>query len=100
MSDDKQNSGPRMVQCKKLGEELPGIPFRPFPTPFGLEIYNHVSMQAWQMWLKESPRYINTYRLDLQTKEGRDFLEQQMKLFFNFEDGDLADTAWRPPEES
>ena len=100
MSDDKQNSGPRMVQCKKLGEELPGIPFRPFPTPFGLEIYNHVSMQAWQMWLKESPRYINTYRLDLQTKEGRDFLEQQMKLFFNFEEGDLADTAWRPPEES
>ena len=98
MSDDKQPTGPRMVHCKKLDAELPGIPFRPFPTPFGLEIYNTVSMQAWQMWLKESPRYINTYRLDLQTQEGRDFLENQMKVFFGFAEGDLADTAWKPPE--
>jgi len=90
---------PRMVNCIKLKQELPGIPFRPFPTPFGLEIYNKVSMQAWQMWLQESPRYINTYRIDLQTQEGRDFLEKQMKVFFGFEQGDLADTAWRPPEE-
>ena len=89
---------PRMVNCIKLKQELPAIPFRPFPTDFGLEIYNKVSMQAWQMWLKESPRYINTYRLDLQTKEGRDFLEKQMKVFFGFEEGDLADTAWVPPE--
>jgi Fe-S cluster biosynthesis and repair protein YggX len=88
-----------MVQCKKLNAELPGIPFRPFPTEFGKQVYDNVSMKAWQMWLKESPRYINTYRLDLQTKEGRDFLENQMKVFFGFEEGDLADTAWRPADE-
>ena len=100
MSDDKQNSGPRMVQCKKLGEELPGIPFRPFPTPFGLEIYNNVSMQAWQMWLNESPRYVNTYGLDLQSEKGREFLRQQMKIFFGFEKGEAAETAWTAPESS
>ncbi|KIG15438.1 putative Fe(2+)-trafficking protein YggX [Enhygromyxa salina] len=82
-----------------MNAELPGIPFRPFPTEFGKQVYDNVSMKAWQMWLKESPRYINTYRLDLQTKEGRDFLENQMKVFFGFEEGDLADTAWRAPEE-
>jgi Fe-S cluster biosynthesis and repair protein YggX len=95
MSDAKQ---PRIVHCKKLGEDLPGIPFRPLPTEFGQQVFDNVSMRAWQMWLKESPRLINTYRLDLQTKEGRDFLENQMRIFFGFEQGDLADTAWRPPE--
>ncbi|WP_434418880.1 hypothetical protein [Nannocystis pusilla] len=41
---------------------------------------------------------INTYRLDLQSKEGRDFLEKQMRIFFGFEQGDLADTAFVPRE--
>jgi Fe-S cluster biosynthesis and repair protein YggX len=99
MSDAKQNPGPRMVKCSKYGVELPGIPFKPFPTELGQQIYDNVSMQAWQGWLQESPRYINTYRLDLQTAEGREFLEQQMRVFFGFEQGELADTAWRPPEE-
>jgi Fe-S cluster biosynthesis and repair protein YggX len=99
MTDAQQNRGPRMVKCVKFGTELPGIPFKPFPTEFGQLIYDNVSMQAWQAWLKESPRYINTYRLDLQTKEGREFLEQQMRVFFGFEQGDLADTAWRPRDE-
>ena len=89
----------RTVKCQKLQKELPGMPFKPFPTAFGQLIYDNVSLEAWQMWIRESPRYINTYRLDLQTKEGRDFLEQQMNVFFGFEEGDLADTAWRPPEE-
>lgn len=87
-----------MVQCIKLGKELPGLPFKPLPTELGQRIFERVSMEAWQMWLTESPRYINTYRLDLQSAEGRDFLEKQMKIFFGFEDGDLADTAWVPPE--
>ena len=94
MTDAKQ---PRMVTCAKYHIELPGVPFKPFPNELGQRIYDTVSMRAWQAWLKESPRYINTYRLDLQTKEGRDFLENQMKVFFGFEQGDLADTAWRPP---
>ena len=89
----------RVVMCKKLGQELPGLPFKPFPDSFGDEIYEHVSMQAWQMWLQESPRYINTYRVDLQSQEGQDFMRSQMRVFFGFEDGELADTAWVDPEK-
>ena len=89
---------PRTVFCQKLKQELPGLGFRPFTDELGQQIYEHVSMQAWQMWLRESPRYINTYRLDLQSKEGRDFLEKQMKIFFGFEQGDLAETAFTPRE--
>lgn len=87
---------PRIVHCKKLDKDLPGLSFKPFPTEFGQMVYDHVSMQAWQMWIRESPRYINTYRLDLQSKEGREFLEKQMKIFFGFEQGELAETAFVP----
>ena len=90
---------PRIVHCKKLGKDLPGIPFKPFPNDFGRDLYENVSMEAWQMWLKESPRYINTYRIDLQSKEGRDFLEKQMRIFFGFEAGEMAETAFVPRGE-
>lgn len=89
---------PRIVHCKKLDKDLPGLPFKPFPTEFGRLLYDNVSLQAWQMWLRESPKFINTYRLDLQSKEGRDFLEKQMRIFFGFEEGELAETAFTPRE--
>ena len=76
----------RLVQCAKLGEELPGMPFKPFPTELGQRIYDSISMKAWQMWISESPRYINTYRIDLQSAEGREFMEKQMKIFFGFDE--------------
>ena len=66
---------------------------------FGQLLYDNVSMEAWQMWLKEAPRYVNTYGLDLQTQKGRDFLREQMRIFFGFDEGKLADTAWVPPEK-
>jgi len=88
----------KMVQCLKLKQELPGIPFKPLPSEFGQFIFDNISMKAWQMWLQESPRLINTYRPDLQTQEGREFLENQMRLFFELEDGAMAETAWRPPD--
>jgi Fe-S cluster biosynthesis and repair protein YggX len=93
---------PRMVMCKKLGKELPGLPFKPFPDEFGQMLYDNISMQAWQAWLQESPRYVNTYfgpgGYDLQSKQGQDFLREQMKVFFGLAEGELADTAWKPPE--
>ncbi|MCY0989884.1 oxidative damage protection protein [Nannocystis sp. ILAH1] len=89
---------PRIVHCKKLDQDLPALPFKPFPNEFGQLLYENISLQAWQMWIRESPKFINTYRLDLQSKEGRDFLEKQMRIFFGFEQGDLADTAFVPRE--
>ena len=89
---------PRIVHCKKLDQDLPALPFKPFPNEFGQLLYDNISIQAWQMWIRESPQFINTYRLDLQSKEGRDFLEKQMRIFFGFEEGDLADTAFVPRE--
>lgn len=91
---------PRMVFCKKLGKEAPGLPFKPFTDDLGQLIYDNVSMEAWQMWLRESPRYVNTYGLDLQSEKGRGFLRDQMMIFFGFEQGEQAETAWVPPEST
>ena len=86
-----------MVFCKKLGKEAPGLPFKPFTDDLGQLIFDNVSLEAWQMWLRESPRYVNTYGLDLQSDKGREFLRDQMRIFFGFAEGDQAETAWTPP---
>ncbi|MBV1861731.1 MAG: oxidative damage protection protein [Nannocystaceae bacterium] len=90
-------NAPRTVLCKKHGKELPGLPFKPLPGEFGQQLYDHVSMQAWREWLQVSPRYINTYKMDLQSDEGKEFLRKQMRIFFGFEEGENIDTAWVAP---
>ena len=36
----------RMVMCKKLGKELPGLTFKPFPNELGQRIYDSISQDA------------------------------------------------------
>ena len=42
----------RMVSCKKLGKELPGLTFKPFSNELGERIYENISQDAWKMWLE------------------------------------------------
>jgi Fe-S cluster biosynthesis and repair protein YggX len=86
-----------MVQCRKLGKELPGLAKPPFKNELGKRIYEEISKEAWEQWLKESVKYINTYRVDLASNEGQQFMMKQIAVFFGFEEGDLAATAWTPP---
>jgi len=88
-----------IVQCVKLKKDLPGLAKPPFPSEFGKLIYDNVSHEAWEMWLKESVRYINTYRVDLASKQGAEFMINQMKVWFGFVEGELAQTAWSAPSE-
>ena len=37
----------RMVQCVKLGKELPGLKFAPLPNALGQKIFDNVSQEAW-----------------------------------------------------
>jgi len=41
---------------------------------------------------------VNTYRLDLTDPSAQAFMRKQMSIYFGFEEGDLAQTAWVPPE--
>jgi len=88
----------RIIHCIKLDEDLPALASAPFPTELGQTILEKVSKRAWDMWLQESVRYINTYRVDLSSKEGTEFMLGQLRVWLGLEEGELVQTAWVPKE--
>jgi Fe-S cluster biosynthesis and repair protein YggX len=86
----------RIVHCKKLDKDLPGLDRPPYKNELGKRIYEEVSREAWEMWLKDSVKYINTYRVDLSSAEGQKFMFDQCAIYFGLKEGDLAQTAYTP----
>ena len=41
----------RLVNCRLLKKELPGLEFPPFPGPDGQSIYDSISKEAWSKWV-------------------------------------------------
>lgn len=89
----------RIVHCKKLDKDLPGLDRPPYKNELGQRLYNEISKEAWEMWLKDSVKYINTYRIDLASTEGQKFMFKQVAVYFGFEEGELADTAYSPADD-
>ena len=81
----------RMVQCKKYGKELPGLPVPPYPGPKGQEIFETVSQQAWSEWQSQQTMLINEKQLNMMDGEHRKYLQQEMDKFLNNEDHDTAE---------
>lgn len=86
----------RLVKCRLLGKELPGLAKPPYRNELGKRIYEEVSQEAWNQWLKDSVKYINTYRVDLTSPEGQKFMFDQCEVYFGFKEGKLAQTAFTP----
>jgi Fe-S cluster biosynthesis and repair protein YggX len=84
---------PRMVKCVKLGQELPGVIYRPFDNELGKRIYDNVSQDAWRLWIEQSKMMVNEYRIDLASQQGQRLLLQKAEEFF-FGGG----TEEHPPE--
>lgn len=85
----------RMVNCVKLGRELPGLEKAPFPGELGDRIFNNVSAQAWEMWKEHQVLLINHYGLVLADPNARQFLMQQLEEFFFGEDAAMPE-GWTP----
>jgi len=87
-----------MVNCVKLGKEAEGLDRPTYPGELGKRIYEHVSKEAWQLWLRQQTMLINEYRLSPIEPKARKFLEEQMEKFFF---GEGADTPpdFVPPSE-
>ena len=71
----------RMVQCAKLGKEAEGLDFPPLPGELGKRIYESISKEAWQAWLKQQTMLINHYGLNVMDPQARSFLKQNMEAF-------------------
>jgi Fe-S cluster biosynthesis and repair protein YggX len=72
----------RMVKCVLLGVEAAGLDYAPYPGELGQRIYENVSQEAWQRWLKHQTMLLNEYRLTPIEPKARKFLVEEMEKFF------------------
>ena len=71
-----------MVQCVKLGREAEGLDFPPLPGELGKRLYENVSKEAWQGWVRFQTMLINENRLSLADPRAREYLAQQLESYF------------------
>ncbi len=72
----------RTVHCVKLGREAEGLDRPPYPGELGQRLYENVSKEGWQLWLRHQTMLINEYRLSAVDPQARKMLEQEMEKFF------------------
>jgi Fe-S cluster biosynthesis and repair protein YggX len=76
----------RLVNCKLLNEELPGLLFQTYPGELGKKVFDNISQDAWKKWMSHQTMLINEHRLSPLEPKHRKFLEGEMEKFF-FEGG-------------
>ena len=66
-----------------------GLDRQPYPGDLGKRVFDNVSKQAWQDWLRHQTMLINENRLSPMEPKARKFLEEQMEKYFFGEGADL-----------
>lgn len=89
----------RMVHCVKLGREAEGLDFPPYPGELGKRIFENVSKEAWQGWIKVQTMLVNENRLNLADIKARQYLSGQMESHF-FGGGSEMPTGFVPQGNS
>jgi Fe-S cluster biosynthesis and repair protein YggX len=92
----------RMVQCAKLGKELPGLDENQPDGRSALKmaqllggpemrqkVHDHISADAWKLWKDHMLMVINEYRLDASSDEANPVLGRAMEQFFFGEGGNV-----------
>ncbi|MFM9970840.1 MAG: oxidative damage protection protein [Burkholderiales bacterium] len=87
----------RMVKCIKLGHEAEGLDRPTYPGDLGKRIFDNVSKEAWQGWIKHQTMLINENRLNLADAKARKYLAEQMEKHFFGEGADAAQ-GYVPPK--
>jgi Fe-S cluster biosynthesis and repair protein YggX len=86
----------RTVNCVKLGREAEGLERAPVPGELGKRIFENVSKEAWQQWVRYQTMLINENRLNLMDPHARKYLAEQMEKHF-FSGGGDAVSGFVPP---
>jgi Fe-S cluster biosynthesis and repair protein YggX len=87
----------RMVNCVKLGREAEGMDFAPMPGELGKRLFENVSKEAWQQWIRHQTMLINENRLNLADPQARKYLAEQVQKHF-FGDGAEAVSGFVAPK--
>ena len=88
---------PRTVFCTYLKREAEGLERIPYPGPLGQRIFDSISKDAWQQWLRHQTMLINEYRLSPIEPKARRFLVEEMEKFL-FGEGSQAPEGYVRPE--
>lgn len=86
----------RTVYCVKLGREAEGLDRPPYPGELGKRIWENVSREAWDQWIRYQTMLINENRLNLMDPQARKYLAAQMENYF-FGAGADAVSGYVPP---
>ena len=73
---------PRTIQCIYLKKEAEGLDYAPYPGDLGKRIYNEVSKEAWQAWMKHQTMLVNENRLNLADQRARPYRARPMGNVF------------------
>lgn len=84
-----------MVQCVKLGRQLPGLDAPPWPGPLGQRIFENVSEEAWEQWEERMKMILNEMRLLPFQKEAQQLIAKQMEEYF-FGEGSALPAGYVP----
>ncbi|PYX78690.1 MAG: oxidative damage protection protein [Acidobacteria bacterium] len=88
----------RKVFCVKFQKELAGLDEPPFDTELGRKLYEHVSKDAWNMWMEHCKILLNEYRLNPARKEDQQVIVQQLEQYF-FGEGAALPKEFVPPSQ-
>lgn len=87
----------RTVQCIKLGQEAEGLDYAPLPGELGKKLFENVSKEAWQQWVRLQTMIINENRLSLADASHRKYLMEQCEKHF-FGEGAAQVQGYVPPK--
>jgi Fe-S cluster biosynthesis and repair protein YggX len=71
----------RTIFCSFLQRESEGLDRIPYPGELGQRIYDNISKDAWQQWVRHQTMLLNEYRLSPIDPKARKFLVEEMEKF-------------------
>jgi Fe-S cluster biosynthesis and repair protein YggX len=88
----------RMVNCVKLGKELPGLDRAPWKGELGQRVFANVSKEAWKMWVEHSKMLMNEFRLNPLDPSAQKIIAEHMEQYFFGEGAKLPEGYVAPPK--
>lgn len=70
-----------LIYCMKLQKNAEGFSQPPMPGEMGRKIHEHISIEAWQLWLNHQTMLINENRLSMADPKARSFISAEMEKF-------------------
>ncbi|GIR47954.1 MAG: putative Fe(2+)-trafficking protein [Burkholderiaceae bacterium] len=71
----------RIIHCVKLEKDLEVLTF-PYSRESGKKIWENVSKEGWERWIKHQTMLVNEYRLNFSDIRARNIWLNKWKLIF------------------